>query len=368
MNHGVMNTPSDIRRVLITGIGGAGGSYLAEYIIANHPHVEVHGISRWHSTTKDNLEAVAHRITVHECDLMDFGSILSVLRTVRPDVIFHMAAHANVRASFIIPASVISNNVLGTVNLFEAVRHAGLNPIIKLCSTAEVYGQPRSGSAPITEDAPLRPVNPYAVSKTTQDLLGGVYFLSYGMPIIRTRMFSYINPRRTDLFATSFARQVARIEYGLQGELVHGNIDSVRSLLDVRDAMRAYWEAILYCQPGEVYNIGSTTPIRVGEFLDLLISRSAVPIRTRTDPALLRPADVSFSVPNIDKFVQTTGWKPKYSFEESVQYLLDYWRQVVAREAALERSGNGVAPFSAPRTRAASSAPVEFLRKGMKDA
>lgn len=357
-----MQNLSDIRRVLITGIGGAGGSYLAEYIVGNHPAIEVHGISRWHSTTKDNLGSIAGRITVHECDLMDFGSILSVLSTVRPDVIFHMAAHANVRASFVIPASVVSNNVIGTVNLFEAVRHAGLNPIIKLCSTAEVYGQPRSGSAPITEEAPLRPVNPYAVSKTTQDLLGGVYFLSYHMPIIRTRMFSYINPRRTDLFATSFARQVARIEHGLQEELVHGNLDSVRSLLDVRDAMRAYWEAILYCQPGEVYNIGSTAPIRVGDFLDILISRSAVPIRTRTDPALLRPADVSFSVPNIDKFVQATGWKPKYSFEASVEHLLDYWRKAVARDVAVSHSGSDGALREASHLRPSGAVPTEFVR------
>lgn len=321
-----------IERVLITGIGGAGGSYLAEYIVENHPEIAVHGIARWHSTTKSNLENIASKVTVHESDLMDFASVLTALETARPDVIFHLAAHANVRASFATPASVISNNVLGTVNLFEAVRHTGLKPIIKLCSTAEVYGQPEGGHTPITEDAPLRPVNPYAVSKTTQDLLGLVYFKSYQMPIIRTRMFSYVNPRRADLFATAFARQIARIEYGLQSELVHGNLDSVRSLLDVRDAMRAYWEAILYCKPGEVYNIGSVTSIRVGEFLDLLIQRSKVPIRTRVDPALLRPSDVLFSVPNIDKFVKATGWKPKYTFEESVDHLLEYSRKAVARE------------------------------------
>lgn len=354
-----MDTQRTVRRALITGIAGAGGSYLAEYIIANHPGVEVHGISRWHSTTKDNLDtSAASRAAVHECDLMDFGSVLAVLNVVQPDVIFHLAAHANVRASFAIPASVIANNVLGTVNLFEAVRHAKLNPIIKLCSTAEVYGQgDGSRQTPIAEDAPLRPVNPYAVSKTTQDLLGWAYFVSYRMPIIRTRMFSYVNPRRTDLFATSFARQVARIEHGLADELVHGNLDSVRSLLDVRDAVRAYWEAILYCRPGQVYNIGSVTPIRVGEFLDLLIRRSTVPIRTRLSPALLRPSDVSFSVPNIDKFVGETGWAPRYAFADTVDHLLAYWRTVIGRE--VHALSSSPASAVAPAERAPSGAEVE---------
>lgn len=338
-----------IGRILITGITGAGGSYLAEYIAGEHPEVEIHGISRWHSTTKDNLEAIAGRAVVHECDLMDFGSVLAVLNAVRPDVIFHLAAHANVRASFETPIAVLSNNIIGTANLFEAVRRLRLDPIIKLGSTAEVYGAVENPGVPIREDAPIRPLNPYAVSKTAQDLLGFVYFKSYGMKIIRTRMFSYLNPRRTDLFATSFARQVARIEQGLQSELVHGNLDSLRSLLDVRDAMRAYWEAILHCAPGEVYNIGSTTPITVGDFLDLLFRRARVPIRTRRDPALLRPTDVSYSIPDVSKFVAATGWKPRYSFEESVDYLLGYWREAVARELGRSPSRPDPALSAEPR-------------------
>jgi len=144
-----------------------------------------------------------------------------------------------VRASFITPGSVLTNNILGTSNLFEAVRLAKIDPVIQLCSTSEVYGQVDPKDVPIKETAPIRPASPYAVSKTAQDLLGWTYFVSYKMRIIRTRMFAYLNPRRADLFATAFARQVARIERGLQKELVHGNLDSVRTLIDVRDAMRA---------------------------------------------------------------------------------------------------------------------------------
>lgn len=325
-----------LRKVLITGISGSGGSYLAEYICENQPGVEVHGISRWHSTTsQNNLLNVQNKVQVHECDLNDFGSTFNVIEEVRPDAIFHLAAHANVRASFTNPHAVLSNNILGTCNLFEAVRIAKLNPVIQLCSTSEVYGQVLPHEVPITEENPIRPSSPYAVSKVAQDLLGLTYFRSYQMPIIRTRMFAYLNPRRTDLFATSFARQIARIELGLQKELLHGNLDSVRTILDVRDAMESYWVATELCEPGEAYNIGGTTTITVGAFLDLLKKKSKVSIPSRVDPTLLRPADVTLQIPNVDKFTRATGWRPKYNFEESVDFLLSFWRRQVAREREL---------------------------------
>jgi GDPmannose 4,6-dehydratase/GDP-4-dehydro-6-deoxy-D-mannose reductase len=300
--------------------------------------VQVHGISRWHSTSNiDNLRQIRDRITVHECDLNDMGSVLTVMQTAKPDAIFHLASHANVRASFTTPAAVVQNNVMGTVNLLEAVRLSGLQPWIQLCSTSEVYGQVDPKNVPITEDAPMRPASPYAVSKVAQDLLGFSYFVSYKMRVIRTRMFAYINPRRADLFATSFARQVARIELGLQKELLHGNLDSVRTMIDVRDAMRAYWDAVLYCEPGEAYNIGGTTTITVGQFLKTLVGLAKVPIVTRQDPKLLRPADVTLQIPSVEKFIKATGWKAQYSFEESVADLLEHCRREAERETVKDR-------------------------------
>jgi GDP-D-mannose dehydratase len=209
--------------------------------------------------------------------------------------------------------------------------------VVQVCSTSEVYGQVDAKDVPITEDAPLRPASPYAVSKVAQDLLGRSYFVSYGMRVVRTRMFAYLNPRRTDLFATSFARQVARIECGQQRELTHGNLDSVRTLVDVRDAMRAYWDAALCCEPGEAYNVGGTATMTVADVLRTLIGMARVPIPTRQDPALLRPADVTLQIPNTDKFVKATGWAPRYSVEESLSALLEHWRAEAAAEAAHPR-------------------------------
>lgn len=322
-----------IKKVIITGISGSGGSYLAEYIVENYQDVKVYGISRWHSTsTNKNLKDISDRITLHECDLLDLSSVVRTLKDVIPDAIFHLASHANVRASFITPLAVLNNNIMGTANLFEGIKMVGIDPIIQLCSTSEVYGQVDPKNVPIKEDCAINPSSPYAVSKVTQDLLGYTYFLNSGMKIIRTRMFAYLNPRRLDLFATSFAMQVARIEACLQKKLYHGNLDSVRTIIDVRDAMESYWVALLKCRYGEAYNIGGPTTIKVGEFLDLLKKLAKCKIDSEVDPKLLRPSDVTLQIPNISKFQKETGWVPKYSFEESVEYLLDYCRKEVAVE------------------------------------
>jgi len=320
------------RRALITGVTGSGGSYLADHVVDHCPGVETHGIARWHSAS--HHRALRPEVRVHECDLNDFSSVFSVLKRVKPDVIFHLAAYANVRASFDTPGTVMQNNIMGTNNLFEAIRLLELDPVLQLCSTSEVYGQVRPEEVPIREEQPFRPVSPYAVSKATQDLMGWAYFKSYGMKIIRTRMFTYLNPRRTDLFATAFARQVAWIEAGLQKELVHGNLDSVRTFIDVRDAMAAYWDAALYCAPGEAYNIGGETTMKVGDCLDRLVALARKKIPTRLDPKLVRPADVTLQIPCVDKFKAATGWKPRYSFDESLRDLFEHWRAEARREKA----------------------------------
>ena len=319
-----------MERILITGIAGSGASYLAEHLCSIYPDAELHGISRWHSTTASkNLKRIADRVRMHECDLTDFSSVLRSLKDSKPTHIFHMASHANVRAGFTTPLSVIQNNVMGTANLFEAVRLSEMNPRIMLCSTSEVYGQVDQKNVPITENCPQKPSSPYAVSKTAQDHLGYTYFKSYGLQIITTRMFAYFNPRRGDLFSTSFARQVALIEAGKQDVLFHGNLDSVRTLIDVRDAMEAYRLAILKCVPGEAYNIGGQTTLSVGEFLDKLKLMATTEIISRQDPSLMRPSDVTLQIPECAKFVNQTGWKPKYDFTQSIEHLLQECRKAV---------------------------------------
>tara|TARA_R100001082_G_scaffold96158_1_gene63625 strand:- start:3507 stop:4463 length:957 start_codon:yes stop_codon:yes gene_type:complete len=317
-----------MKRALITGIAGSGGSHLAEYLVDNED-VEVHGISRWHSTTSNsNLKRISKDIIMHECDLNDLSATIRAIEASKPDYIFHLAAHANVHVCFSNPIAVLQNNINNTINLFEAIRIVGIDPVVQFCGTSEVYGQVDPKNTPITEQHPLQPVNIYAVSKLTQEKIASSYFHSYGTKVVLTRMFAYINPRRGDIFSSAFARKIVEIERGEREILTHGNLNSIRTLIDVRDAMESYWVACQKCEYGIPYNIGGNSVISVGEFLEQLKKQAKVPIKSQVDPKLLRPVDVTLQVPDVSRFYDASGWTPKYSLEESVDFLLDHYRSI----------------------------------------
>ena len=317
-----------MKRALITGIAGSGGSHLAEYLVDNED-IEVHGVSRWHSTTSNaNLKRIKDDIILHECGLNDLSATIRTIEAAKPDYIFHLAAHANVHVCFSNPIAVLQNNINNTINLFEAIRLVGIDPIIQFCGTSEVYGQVDKENTPITEQHPLQPVNIYAVSKLTQEKIASSYYHSYGMKTILTRMFAYINPRRGDIFSSAFARKIVEIERGERDVLTHGNLESVRTLIDVRDAMETYWIACQKCEYGVPYNIGGESIISVGDFLEQLKKQANVPIRSMVDKKLLRPVDVTLQVPDVSKFINATGWKPRYSLEDSVDFLLNHYRGI----------------------------------------
>ena len=300
---------------------------MADYLVYKVPEAQVHGTTRWHSTaTTKNLDLCRDLVTVHSCDLKDFSSTLRLINAVKPTHIFHLASLANIKDAFINPLSTIENNIMSTANLLEAIKFAEQKPLVQICSTSEVYGQPGPEYFPIKEDCPLRPINPYAVSKLTQDGLGHAYYCSYDMKIIITRAFGYINPRRDDLFATSFAKQIVQIENGVKDTLYHGDLTPSRTLIDVRDIAKAYWMLMDTGVPGEAYNIGSEEPIKVGDCLEMLISLAKVPIKTKVSEDLLRPSDIFVQTPCINKFKAVTDWSPTYTLKESLQNLLEYQR------------------------------------------
>ena len=316
-------------RALITGITGFVGSHLAEMILRDHPDWEVHGTKRWRSP-RENLAGIEGSITLHDCDLTDLASLIRVLDEVKPDRIFHLAAQSYVMMSYRAPTATIDSNVNGTINLFEALRILGQDPLIHACSSSEVYGQVRDEDIPIDEDTPFRPASPYAVSKVGEDMAGYMYHHAYGLKIIRTRMFTHSGARRGEVFVdSSFARQVARIEAGVQDPVVLvGNLDSVRTFADVRDVVRAYWMLLEKCPPGEVYNIGGDTTLTIGQMLDMLLEMTDLKdqIEVSVDPALLRPADVTNQVPSSEKFKAATGWRPEVPYSHTLRDMLDYWR------------------------------------------
>lgn len=314
-------------KVLITGVTGMVGSHLGEYIVDNHPSVEIHGLIRWRSPL-DNIRHIQSKVTLHCGELRDLNSLVLLLQQVKPDRIFHLAAQSYVTSSFEAPADTIHTNVIGSTNLLDAVRITGIAPMIHICSSSEVYGQVTKDEVPIRETNPLRPASPYAVSKVGEDLIAQQYFLSYGIKTIRTRMFTHTGPRRGDVFAESaFARQIAEIEAGLRPNPIKvGNLNSVRTFADVRDAVKAYWLLLEKCPPGEVYNIGGNRTMTVGDMLEMLKSMAQCKIMHEVDPALLRPSDVTLQIPDTSKFQAATGWEPVIPLEVTLRDLLEHHR------------------------------------------
>ncbi|MDI6892920.1 MAG: GDP-mannose 4,6-dehydratase [Actinomycetota bacterium] len=316
-------------RALITGISGFAGSHLAEYCL-NRGDVEVFGTIRWRSRT-ENIDHIKNKIQLMECDIRDSASVLKVLEKVKPNLIFHLAAQSFVPTSWHAPTETLVTNIVGQVNIFEAVRELNLTTRIQLACSSEEYGMVYEGEIPIKETNPLRPLSPYAVSKVTQDLLGYQYHESYDMFIVRTRAFNHEGPRRGEVFVTSnFAKQIAEIEKGEREPVIEvGNLEAIRDFTDVRDTVKGYWLSLEKCEPGEVYNIASGKGTKIGEMLDTLLKFSGVDVEIKRDPARMRPSDVQILVGDHSKFSKATGWEPEIPFENTLEDLLNYWRERV---------------------------------------
>ncbi|HEX5054836.1 MAG TPA: GDP-mannose 4,6-dehydratase [Planctomycetota bacterium] len=322
---------------LITGFSGMVGSHLADHLLAATDW-HVHGMIRWN----DDLTNVDHllprindadRVRVVYGDLNDHGSLQRAVDAVRPDYVFHLAAQSYPKTSFSAPIETLQTNILGTAALLEAIHHARLSPVVHVCASSEVFGRVPKALLPIGEDAPFHPASPYAISKVGTDLVGRFYAEAYGLCVMTTRMFTHTGPRRGDVFAEStFAKQIALIEEGRIEPVVRtGNLDSMRTWADVRDAVRAYHLLVTKDPtPGAYYNIGGSFSCTVGDMLRHLLSLSTRDdIEVRTDPERLRPIDADLQVPDTSKFRAHTGWQPQIPFEQTMADLLGYWRDRV---------------------------------------
>jgi GDP-mannose 4,6-dehydratase len=327
------------KRALITGITGMVGSHLADFLL-ERTDWDIFGICRWRSPL-DNVEHLVPRANKNDRvrflygDLNDHVSLQNAVDESRPDFVVHLAAQSYPTTSFTSPLETYETNVIGTARLLEVLRRVkGLDPVIHVCASSEVYGRVPKEKVPINEECTFHPASPYAISKVGTDLVGRFHAEAYGQKVMTTRMFTHTGPRRGDVFAEStFAKQIAMIETGqIPPVLKVGNLDSLRTWSDVRDAVRAYYLLLtVNPQPGAYYNIGGTYSCTVGKMLDhLLSSSSAKGIKVEVDPARLRPIDADLQVPDTRKFQQHTGWKPEIPFEKTMRDLLDYWRARVA--------------------------------------
>ena len=243
--------------ILITGITGFVGSHMADYIL-EHTNDHVYGFKRWMEDTKNIDHLIDNpRVTLFSGDLVDYASVDRAIRLSNPDKIFHFAAQSFPESSFKNPIITLHTNVLGTTHLFESIKTNKLNPTIISVSSSEVYGMPEENEIPIRETNPIRPANPYSISKVGHDLMSQYYYNAYGMKIITTRMFSHEGARRGKEFAvSSFAYQIAKGEKSGNYVVKHGNLNSIRTYNHIDDAIEAYWLCSESDRYGEIYNIG----------------------------------------------------------------------------------------------------------------
>jgi GDPmannose 4,6-dehydratase len=308
---------------------------------------QIYGLCRWRSPL-DNVEHLLSlankknaRIKFLSADLNDYSSLIKAVQISRPNFVYHLAAQSYPQSSFEEANMTFNTNFIGTYNILNAIKHLNLNPMIHVCSSSEIFGRVKKDKLPIDENCNFHPASPYAISKVGTDLVGRYFHEAFKLKILITRMFTHTGPRRGDVFAeSSFAKQIAMIEAKkIKPILKVGNLESLRTFADVRDAVRAYYLLLTKNpRPGESYNIGGNHVCTIGEMLNFLISLSKVKnIKIIRDSKRLRPIDADLQIPNTKKFMNATGWKPTITFKKTMTDLLNYWRTRVKKQNFLDR-------------------------------
>lgn len=270
-------------------------------------------------------------IEVLDLNILEKDSIVTLLREVHPDYIFHLAAQSSVSVSWKNPQLTIDVNVKGGVNLLEALRELDYKPRVLLIGSGEEYGHILPGETPILEGNVSRPGNIYAATKACQNMLGKIYADAYGLQVIMVRAFNHIGPNQAPLFVVAdFCKQVAEIEAGKKEPVMRvGNLSAKRDFTDVRDVVRAYAMLVQNGEAGETYNIGSGHAIAIEDILEMILSNSKANIQVEVDSTKLRPVDIPIIEANTAKVQAATGWKPEIALEQTICETLDYWRAEV---------------------------------------
>jgi len=313
-------------KALITGISGFAGSHLAEYLL--NKGYKVYG-TFYDKSTFSNLDSFIDRITLYQCDIRNYDNLKKIIKKVQPDEIYHLAAISFVPTSLKNPKLTFDTNLYGTLNLYQAIIELQFNPKILFIGSADEYGIVDENDLPIKEECPLRPVNPYSISKVSADFLSYAYFKNYNLNIVRARPFNHIGPRQSPEFVcSSFAKQIAEIEKGFKEPMIKvGNLEAKRDFTEVRDMVRAYWLALQKGEFGEAYNICSGKAVSIKKILDKLLNMSKKKIKVIQDSKRLRPSDIPLLVGDFKKFIKQTDWKPEIPLEKTLKEILNYWRE-----------------------------------------
>jgi len=305
-------------------IGGAGfvGDYLIDHLLHDWGWSII--VTKLEHETLEPKDG----IFVYNLDILNKNAITNLLKEVRPDYIFHLAAQSSVSLSWKNPSLTIDVNIKGSVNVLDAIRELDYNPRTLLIGSGEEYGRILPDEAPIIESNSLRPGNIYAATKTCQNMIGNIYATAYQMDIIMVRAFNHIGPKQSPIFVVAdFCKQVAEIEKGIKEPILYvGNLSAKRDFTDVRDVVRAYSLLIQKGKAGETYNVGSGKAISIENILKIILSHSTYSIEVKIDKDKIRPLDIPIIEPDINKLVDCAGWSTNISLENTILETLNYWR------------------------------------------
>jgi len=304
----------------VTGAAGFAGGHLLELLSGREDLVA------W--TRAAAAPAVTGEARWQAIDLLDRDRVRSALRELRPVQVYHLAGTPHVAESFGDTAKPLAGNVLATHHLFDGLRRAGVSCRVLVSGSATVYA---SSDSPLTEQSPLGPASPYAVSKLAQEQLGLRAVTEDGLDVIVARAFNHTGRRQKPSFmASGIARQIALIEHGQLDPILRiGNTAPSRDLSDVRDVVRAYEALMRTGTPGAVYNVASGIGHTVREILDAFLTRCRLEVRVEVDPGRVRRNDVPVLIGDPTRLQQSTGWRPQISFDEMIDDLLEFWRQAI---------------------------------------
>ena len=319
-------------RIVITGITGFTGSHLAECALSYWNRAQIFGLKR-PSSNLSNLCAVQNSLTLVDVDVLAPKELAGVLSDISPTKVFHLAGISNVAYSFLNPAEVISVNTIGTINLFEAIKAVAPKARVHLCSSVEVYGNVPFSMQPMNETTRFLPRNPLGISKVASHFFGDYYHRVFNLDVFTTASLSLTGPRKPERFAeSSFARQIALIEKRMMEPIIRvGDLSTIRTFVDVRDAVRAYCILMDKSSSGAEYLVGGDTVISIRAVLDKLIEMSHIKVDVRVDEKLIRPGEITTQIADSSRIRKEFGWKPLLPFEKSLLDLLDYWRERVQR-------------------------------------
>ena len=306
--------------ILVTGAAGFAGSHVVQALAG------AGNVIGWMRATPPP-DDIAPLATWQQVDLLDREAVRAAIYRAKPDAVYHCAGAPNVAYSWRDTVSPLSNNVLGTHILLDALRRAGSRCRVVIPGSATVYAP---STSPLTEESPVAPVNPYALSKLAQEQLGMISGREDGIEVIVTRSFNHTGPRQSAAFAApNMARQIALIEAGAAEPMIKvGNLDAQRDMTDVRDMARAYAGLMEKGTPSTIYNVASGVTRSMKSILAALVARARVTVRIETDPALLRPSDTPVILGDASRLHTATGWEPQIPFERTLDDLLTYWRAI----------------------------------------